>query len=142
VERDVLRNAVVSALHVLKIEITNIIGNIEEHVCVIRHVLESAGVVWELESRICGRCVAQQNANSARILQRQSWVVPHDISVRDISDKNKCTLRESLDDSMKQDIPDLRDLIESCEIARTGIEGTSRKIGINELFVGTSTWLW
>lgn len=91
--------------------------------------------------RVTTRLSRRRTYDSTRVCGRQGWVIPHDISVGDIADQNERPLREALDNALEEHISNLEDLVESCKVARTGIKWSGWIVRIDELFVGTSSWL-
>jgi hypothetical protein len=138
----VLGNRGVVALSIGDIETGKVIGVQEEHVLFLVEVLETAGVVGELVTRVGGGSVAQEDAlHLIGVGGCHQGVILHDIAVAGIGDKDKLSLREGLEDLGQKELADGKSGRNVGEVERTGIERSTGVMGVGEVHVSSGDLL-
>lgn len=136
VKRDVLLHRAIQALPVGNVQVCEIVRHFEEHVVLLRYVLEARRVVGESITGVRGARVPQEDAEDLRwVVLVQLWVGFHDVRVGRVPDEDELPVGERLEDLVQQELAYRQRGREIGKVERSRVEGAERVRLVDEVHV-------
>ena len=105
--------------------------------------MESLRIIREFIARVCCSGIPQQDAlHLAREGRHELWVIIHDVVIRGISDEDKFSVWECLEDFVEESFTDGECLVYRRKVKGAGVKGAKGVGFINKVHVDTRSLLW